>query len=400
MIKVLKFGGSSVATPEQINNIAEYLHKRIKGGEKLVVVASAMGKETDVLIRLAKEVSPNPSGRELDQLLVTGEIRTVALLAMSLNNLGVKAKSFNADQIGLYAEGDYQNAKIHEIDVDYIRGQFETYDALIVAGFQGVTKNHELITLGRGGSDTSAVAIAGKLGVDCEIYTDVDGIYATDPRLCPSAKKLDYISYEEMNELSSLGANVMHNRSITLASKFNINVYVGKTLSDERGTLIMNKEMMEQNAVTAVAAEKDVVSISIRFETSAQIDHVVMDLITDNKINIDMISEVYFDNETNFAFTCSQDDAVKVGEIISVIRQNPAVKHIETKSYSKLSLVGLGMRDTYGVVGRTFKALRDQRIKFTQVTTSEISITMLIEKVDLERAVNCVMTEFGVTEQC
>ncbi len=400
MIKVLKFGGSSVATPEQIKAIAEYLHKRIQGGEKLVVVASAMGKETDVLIRLAKEVSDNPSGRELDQLLVTGEIRTVALLAMCLNNIGTKAKSFTADQIGLIAEGDYQNAKIHEIDVDYIRKQFETYDALIVAGFQGVTKDHDLITLGRGGSDTSAVAIAGKLGVDCEIYTDVDGIYATDPRLCPTAKKLDFISYEEMNELSSLGANVMHNRSITLASKFNINVYVGKTLSDERGTLIMNKEMMEQNAVTAVAAEKDVVSISIRFDTAAQIDHVVMDLITDNKINIDMISEVYFDNETNFAFTCSQDDAVKVGEIISVIRQNPAVIHIETKSYSKLSLVGLGMRDTYGVVGRTFKALRDQRIKFTQVTTSEISITMLIEKEELERAVKCVMTEFGVTEQC
>ncbi len=400
MIKVLKFGGSSVATPEQINAIAEYLHKRIKGGEKLVVVASAMGKETDVLIRLAKEVSSNPSGRELDQLLVTGEIRTVALLAMSLNNLGAKAKSFTADQIGFMADGDYQNAKIHEIDAEYIREQLESFDALIVAGFQGVTKNHELVTLGRGGSDTSAVAIAGTLGVDCEIYTDVNGIYATDPRLCPTAKKLDCISYEEMKELSSLGANVMHNISITLASKFNINVYVGKTLSDERGTLIMNKGMMEQNAVTAVAAEKDVVSISIRFETSAQIDHVVMDLITDRKINIDMISEVYFDNETTFAFTCSQEDAVKVNEVISIIKENPAVKHVEIKSFAKLSLVGLGMRDTYGVVGRTFKALRNQKIKFTQVTTSEITITMLIEKEDLERAVNCVMTEFGVTEQC
>ncbi len=398
MIKVLKFGGSSVATPEQINAIAKYLHKRIKEGEKLVVVASAMGKETDILIKLAKEVSDVPSGRELDQLLVTGEIRTVALLAMSLNNLGAKAISFTADQVGIMAKGDYQNSKIHEIDEEYIREQFETYDALIVAGFQGVNEKHELITLGRGGSDTSAVAIAGKLGVDCEIYTDVDGIYATDPRLCPTAKKLDYISYEEMNELSSLGANVMHNRSILLANKFNINVYVGKTLSEKRGTLIMNKDMMEQNVVTAVAAERDVLSISIRFETAAQIDHVVMDLITERKINIDMISEVYFDCETNFAFTCSQEEAGKVGEIIDFIKQNPAVKHIESKSFAKLSLVGLGMRDTYGVVGRTFKALRDQKIKFTQVTTSEITITMLIEKEDLERAVQCVMTEFGVAE--
>ncbi len=400
MIKVLKFGGSSVATPEQINAIAEYLHKRIKEGEKLVVVASAMGKETDVLIKLAKDVSKNPSGRELDQLLVTGEIRTVALLAMSLNNIGAKAISLTADQVGLYAAGDYQNAKIHEIDVDYIREQFETYDALIVAGFQGVNKNHELITLGRGGSDTSAVAIAGKLGVDCEIYTDVDGIYATDPRLCPTAKKLERISYEEMNELSSLGANVMHNRSITLANKYNINIYVGKTLSEKRGTLIMNKDMMEQNVVTAVAAERDVLSISIRFETAAQIDHVVMDLITEKKINIDMISEVYFDCETNFAFTCNQEDSLKVGEVIDFIKQNPAVKHVEIKSFAKLSLVGLGMRDTYGVVGRTFKALRNEKIKFTQVTTSEITITMLIEKEDLERAVQCVMTEFGVCEQC
>ncbi len=400
MIKVLKFGGSSVATPEQINAIAEYLHKRIKEGEKLVVVASAMGKETDVLIKLAKDVSAAPSGRELDQLLVTGEIRTVALLAMSLNNLGAKAISFTADQVGIMAKGDYQNAKIHEIDEEYIREQLETYDCLFVAGFQGVNENHELVTLGRGGSDTSAVAIAGKLGVDCEIYTDVDGIYATDPRLCPTAKKLDRISYEEMNELSSLGANVMHNRSILLANKYNINVYVGKTLSEKRGTLIMNKDMMEKNVVTAVAAERDVLSISIRFETSAQIDHVVMDLITEKKINIDMISEVYFDQESNFAFTCSQEDATKVGEIIGQIKLNPAVKHVETKSFAKLSLVGLGMRDTYGVVGRTFKALREEKIKFTQVTTSEITITMLIEKEDLERAVQCVMTEFGVCEQC
>ncbi len=400
MIKVVKFGGSSVATPEQINAIAEYLYKRVNKGEKLVVVASAMGKETDVLIRLAKEVTEEPAGREFDQLLVTGEIRTVALMAMSLNKLGAKAKSLTADQIGLVANGDYQNAKIEKINVDYIRDEFEKYDVLVVAGFQGVNDRHELVTLGRGGSDTTAVAIAGELGVDCEIYTDVDGIYATDPRLCPTAKKLDYISYEEMNELSSLGANVMHNRSITLASKFNINVYVGKTLSDERGTLIMNKNMMEQNVVTAIAAEKDVVSISIRFETGADIDHIVMQMITESRINIDMISEVYFENETNFAFTCSQEDAVKVGEIISVLRQNEAVKNIQSKSYAKVSVVGLGMRDTYGVVARAFKTLRDFRINFYQVTTSEISISMLIEKEVLESAVNCLMNEFGVTEEC
>ncbi len=401
MIKVLKFGGSSVATPEKINAIAEYLYKRICKGEKLVVVASAMGKETDILIKLANEVSKKPVGRELDQLLVTGEIRTVALMAMALNNLGAKAMSLKADQLGIHAKGDYQNAKIHDIDIDFIKENLNEYDALIVAGFQGVNYKNELVTLGRGGSDTSAVAIAGSLGVACEIYTDVDGIYSTDPRICPIAKKLDYISYEEMNELSSLGATVMHNRSITLASKFNIDIYVGKTLSKERGTVIMNKDKntMEQNVVTAVATEKEVFSISIRFESGSDIDNIIMQHIAESKINIDMISQVYFEQETNFAFTCSQDDADKVSEIISKIKENKAIKHIQTKSYAKLSIVGLGMRDASGVVGRVFNALRDSKVNFYQVTTSEITISMLIKKEDLNVAVNSIVNEFGVVEQ-
>ncbi len=400
MIKVLKFGGTSVATPKKIIAIAEYLYKRISEGEKLIVVASAMGKDTDTLIKYAKEVSKKPTGRELDQLLVTGEVRTISLMAMALSNLGVKALSLKADQLGVYAQGDYQNAKIHDIDISFIKESLKEYDALIVAGFQGLNYKNELVTLGRGGSDTSAVAIAGRLGVNCEIYTDVDGIYSTDPRICTNAKKLDYISYEEMNELSSLGATVMHNRSITLASKFNIDVYVGKTLSEENGTIITNKtrKTMEENLVTAVATEKDVLSISVRFDSGSEIENIIMQLFAEKNINIDMISQVYSEQETNFAFTCSHEDDIKVSEVISKIKENKAVKHIQTKSYAKLSVVGLGMRDASGVVGRVFQTLRNFRVNFYQVTTSEISISMLIKKEDLEVAVNSIVNEFGIVK--
>ncbi len=396
MIKVLKFGGTSVATTEKLNNIARYLNERVKRGEKLVVVASAMGKETDHLLKLAKEVSDSPAGRELDQLLATGEARTVSLLALSLINQGINTKSLTANQVGLHAQDDFQNAKIKNIDTDYIEKQFKEYDALIVAGFQGVNSKQELVTLGRGGSDTSAVAIACKLGVDCEIYTDVNGIYATDPRLCPNAKKLDYISYEEMSELSSLGANVMHNRSITLAKKYNINIYVAKTLSEERGTYIMSKDNMEQNVVTAVATEEDVISISIKFETGTPIAQEVMKLVTDNKINVDMISQVYFENTVNFAFTCTKDDLDKLEEVLTTIKSNSAVKDIQMNSYAKLSIVGSGMRDAYGVVGRVYKTLASADVNHYQVTTSEITISMLIKNKDQKKAVNCIMEEFGV----
>ncbi len=397
MIRVLKFGGTSVATTEKINEIAKYLHNRVKQSEKLIVVASAMGKETDELLTLANKVTSNIDGRELDQLLTTGEIRTVSLMAMCLNGLGTKALSLTADQVGIKVKGDYQNARIEKIDINFIEEKLKEYDILVISGFQGVNSNHELVTLGRGGSDTTAVAIAGTLGVECEIYTDVDGIYATDPRICPNAKKLDKISYEEMNELSSLGANVMHNRSISIASKYNIDVYVAKTLSNEKGTLITGENMLEKNEVTAIATESQVLSISIRFETGSDIDKLVINMVTENKINIDMISQVYFKKETNFAFTCNKEDYKKIEDIIKVVKSNEKVKNIQINEYAKLSMVGTGMRDTYGVVGRVFKTLSDNNVDYYQVTTSEISITILIEKEKLQKAVNCIMEQFELT---
>lgn len=403
MIKVLKFGGTSVATPQLINNIADYLKTRVDQGEKLIVVVSAMGKETDLLQELAKQVSESPSGREFDQLLATGEIRTTSLLSLSLNEKGVKSISFTGAQVGIYTSGDFQNSIIDEVDIDFIYDRLKIYDVLIVAGFQGVNENGEITTLGRGGSDTTAVAIASRLLVDCEIYTDVNGIYSTDPRLCPKAKKIDYISYEEMNELSSLGASVMHNRSITIANKYKINIYVGKTLSDIRGTYIMDKkritnEMIEQNVVTGVAVERNVLSTSIRFNTEKHMSYYLMDLLAQNEVNIDMVSQVQNSNETGLAFTCSSEYQNRLNVVLETLSNNEEITNLETNKYAKISLVGLGMRNASGVVGRLFKALSNSNIDYHQITTSEISISLLVDMDNLQKAVNIIMIEFGMIE--
>ncbi len=407
MIKVLKFGGSSVATPSKIKDIANYLKTRVSNGEKLVVVVSAMGKETNELVALAKDVVDTPSGREFDQLLAIGEIKTTALMAMCLNSLELTAKSFTASQLGIHTVGEFQSSKIENISKENIEQALETNDVLVVAGFQGVNKHNDMTTLGRGGSDTSAVAIAAVLGVDCEIYTDVDGVYTTDPRICPNARKIDYISYEEMNELSSLGAKVMHNRSITVASKYDVNVYVGKTLSKEKGTWIMNRNklpMVESNIVTAVAVEEDVLSTSFKITTSPELEKYIIDIASNHKVNIDMVSKVYFAEETNLAFTCSNAEENKLNAALNEINNNEKAKaHIlkcNTKIYNKLSLVGLGMKDATGVVGRLFDTLSESNIKFYQVTTSEISISLLIDKENTKEAVYVVMKEFGVVDDC
>lgn len=404
MIKVLKFGGTSVATPEKINAIADYLKGRVEKDEKLVVVVSAMGKETDLLQDLAKQVAKNPNGREYDQLLSTGEIRTTSLLSLSLNEKDIKSISFTGPQLGIFTTGEYQNSTIAEIDVDFIHKKLKNYDILIVAGFQGVNEEGDITTLGRGGSDTTAVAIASTLGVDCEIYTDVEGIYATDPRLCPNAKKIDYISYEEMNELSSLGAGVMHNRSITIANKYKINIYVAKTLSETSGTYIMDKNQIynktiEENVVTAVAVERNVLSVSVRFPEEERLSFYLMDLLAEHKVNIDMVSQVKNSNETGLAFTCGSEFYEKIETISNILKNNESISNVETNKYAKISLVGLGMRTASGVVGRVFKVLHTAEIGYHQITTSEISISLLVDMDNLQQAVNILMIEFGMIKE-
>lgn len=399
MITVLKFGGSSVATIEKINEIAKYLKMRISRGEKLVVVLSAMGDETDLLLELADGISNTPNARELDRLLSTGEIKTISLMAMKLQAIGVDAKSMTGEQVGFLTAGDHLNAKALDIDCKMIEDKLNSCDCLIVAGFQGVNAENEVTTLGRGGSDTSAVAIAAKLGVSCEIYTDVDGIYTTDPRLYPKARKKDYISYEEMTELATLGANVMHNRSVIIASKYNVKLYVGKTLSDEKGTYIMNRNMIEQNVISALAVENDVQSTSIKYCSKSPIESEVMKEITTNKINIDMVSQVYFDNETSLAFSHSAKEQSQVVSILEKLSDENKLSSYTTNDYAKVSLVGSGMRDAYGVVSRVFKTLADCDVKAYQITTSEISISLLIKQSVVKRAVSNLMEEFELGEE-
>lgn len=399
MITVLKFGGSSVATIEKINEIAKYLKMRISRGEKLVVVLSAMGDETDLLLELADGISNTPNARELDRLLSTGEIKTISLMAMKLQAIGVDAKSMTGEQVGFLTAGDHLNAKALDIDCKMIEDKLNSCDCLIVAGFQGINAENEVTTLGRGGSDTSAVAIAAKLGVSCEIYTDVDGIYTTDPRLYPKARKKDYISYEEMTELATLGANVMHNRSVIIASKYNVKLYVGKTLSDEKGTYIMNRNMIEQNVISALAVENDVQSTSIKYCSKSPIESEVMKEITTNKINIDMVSQVYFDNETSLAFSHSAKEQSQVVSILEKLSDENKLSSYTTNDYAKVSLVGSGMRDAYGVVSRVFKTLADCDVKAYQITTSEISISLLIKQSVVKRAVSNLMEEFELGEE-
>ncbi len=396
MVNVLKFGGSSVSDTIKIKAIADYLKKRVNNMEKLVVVVSAMGNETNELIKLATEIGDvSSNSKELDILLSIGEIKTISLLTMALEKIGVKSTSLSASQIGIITEGDFQEAKIKSINDKFINQNLKKYDCLIVAGFQGVNEKNEVVTLGRGGSDTSAVAIASKLGVDCEIYTDVEGIYAIDPRIFPNAKKLSHITYEEMNELASLGANVMHNRSIMVAQKYNTKIYVAKSLSNRKGTYIMN-DINENNVISAIAIQENVLSTSISFKSGVNLEEYIMNLLTANKINIDMISQVYFQEETNLAFSCDLKDQDKLQKVISKLSENEDVYAIKKKQYTKASLVGSGMRDAYGVVSRVFKILKINKITPYQITTSEISISLLIDDDKVQKLAKELIQEFDL----
>lgn len=406
---VQKYGGSSVATSEKIKNVATLIKKRLCGEksdapQKLAVVVSAMGKTTDGLLALSREVSANPDAREMDMLLATGEQVSAALLAMALQDIGVTAISHNAFQLGIVTSSSYSNARIQEIDLSRLQRDFETHQVVVITGFQGITEKGDITTLGRGGSDTSAVAIAAKAGATCEIYSDVPGIFTCDPNKVPGARKLDYITYDEMMELASLGAKVLHARAVELARKYEVVLYCGSTFSEERGTNVVKNlpEWLECPVVTGVTAalnqEKFVVKrIPGKGDVLAGIFHV----LTQERVNVDMISTATDGDRTFLTFTALDADVKKIETCLRDFMEslNQSGWEIEPPvPVAKISAVGDGMNAATGVAERFFAAIRKRKIAIMGITTSEINISALVDVARADDAVRALAEEFHLVD--
>ncbi|KAA1040256.1 aspartate kinase [Macrococcus equipercicus] len=394
---VLKFGGTSVADFEKIKNIGNYLKDRVNNDEQLVVVVSAMGKTTDVLLENVGMLSAKPNEENLALLLTTGEQQTISYLAIVLHELGVSVKALTGFQAGIKTMGHHMKSKIQDIEAEVLNRNFESHDVLVVAGFQGINERGEITTLGRGGSDTTAVAIASALAAPCEIYTDVAGVYSTDPRLYPAAKRLDVVSFEEMMEMSALGAGVLETRSVEIAKNYNIPIYLGKTLSDEKGTWIMPKEnILEKKAVTGVALDKDMnyVTLSYPMYDRNLLEELFIRL-EQGEINVDMISQIVNSDGLQLSFTMKDTDVNQINEIFSgLIGRFPSLVYNVEENYVKVSVIGSGMRDMSGVASKVFMTLLNHNINFYQVTTSEISISYVVNHENGQLAVEQLCQAF------
>jgi aspartate kinase len=391
-IIVQKYGGSSVADAEKIKKVALKISKKVKEKAKLVVVVSAMGKTTDNLIKLAKEVSKKSVPRELDMLLTTGEQVSASLLAMALNDINVKSKSLNAFQAKIMTTGDYMQARIKNLKAKRINDLLAENDALIITGFQGITEEGEITTLGRGGSDTSAVALAAALNAKCEIYSDVAGIYTTDPRLYPAAKKLKYITYDEMLEMSSLGAKVLHSRSVEIAKKFGITIYCGSTFSDEEGSYVMKKNI-EQPVVSGLSVMDHQTQVTLsNLPMDNNLVQQIFEKVAREGLNVDMIS-VISNSGLNISFTIVEEKKSHVAKALNIILKDMKGFNLHYNSgYSKISIVGIGMKSSSGVASKFFKAM--DKVPLALVTTSEIKISCLIEEKFKEKAVKSLVAAF------
>jgi len=397
-VVVQKYGGSSVGTTEKIKDIAQSIVSRKNENTDLVIVVSAMGKTTDDLISLSKGITEQADKRELDALLSTGEIISSSLLAMAIKALGCDAISYTAHQIGILTSGHYGKALIKDIQDKKIKKSLKEGKIVIVAGFQGINGEGDITTLGRGGSDTTAVALAVKLCGSCEIYTDVSGIYSVDPRVYTQAKKLDEIEYEEMLELASLGAQVMHSRSIELAQKYGIPIYVGLSNSDIVGTVIREvKNMnMESKPVTGIATNDDDVAVTLqRIPKDVNILSTIFEAIGSKRINIDMISQTSpIDGTVNVSFTIPKESLKDSLEIIGDTIMDHKV--IVDEDITKFSMVGLGMKTTSGVAARMFRVFNKNNIEIKMITTSEIRITCAIKTEDKLKAIQVIAKEFNL----
>lgn len=397
---VQKYGGTSVATTEKIKDIASSIARESQKGREVVIVVSAMGKTTDKLIEKSKLLSKNPNRRELDRLMSIGEQETIALMAIALGELGIDAVSLTGYQAGILTDGIHTKSRIKTIDKSKVGGLLNRGKVVIVAGFQGANSYGEMTTLGRGGSDTTAVALAAKLECPCEIFTDVEGIYRVDPRIYSRAKKIDKISYEEMMEMSNLGAGVMEVRAVELGKKYGVPIYVGKTLSDIKGTIICESNRdMEEKLITGVSITREIEVVSIvGIDSSPKTIASVFEYLGRASINVDMISQTPLDStRVTLSFSCSRDDIDLLIEVLGNIEKDiPNILVERLDHFAKVSAVGVGMMSHSGVASRAFDVLAKENIEFHQVTTSEISISYALKKEDANRAAIALAREFDL----
>jgi len=398
---VQKFGGTSVADAERINRAARRAIKAKLAGHKVAVVVSAMGHTTDELVNLAQQITENPPKREMDMLLSTGEQISIALMAMAMHEMGHDAISMTGGQIGLYTDSSHSKARIQKIDADRIHKHLDEGKIVIVAGFQGVTENGDITTLGRGGSDTTAVALAAVLKADvCEIYTDVNGIYTADPRMVPKARKLDKISYDEILELASLGAGVMHSRSIEFGKKYQVPIHVRSSLTDEPGTMICEETPdMEEIAIRGATVKKDLARITLmgvpdRRGVAASIFQAIAEA---NIVVDDIIQNPLPDNRANISFMVEKSDFREAKAVADKINSDlGGIGVVFDDQVAKVSIVGVGMRSHTGVAARMFAALSEAKVNIQNISTSEIKISCIVARDEADDALRRIHTAFNL----
>jgi len=399
-VVVQKYGGTSVGSIEKIRNVARKIAKRYQETTRIVVVVSAMSGETDRLIRLAREMSDRPDPREMDSMVSTGEQVSVSLLAMALKDLGIPARSLLAHQIGIFTDGAFTKARITGIEGDLLRKVLDRGEVAVVAGFQGMTEDRDITTMGRGGSDTSAVALAAVLDADvCEIYTDVDGVYTCDPNICEGARRIDRISYDEMLELASLGAKVLQTRSVEFGKKYNVPILVKSTFTDDGGTLTTTEdEAMEKEVISGITYDRNEARITLLgLQDRPGIAATVFSALADENINVDMIIQNSSSDgmSADLSFTVGKADYDRSIEILRKKASELGARDVVgDTSIAKLSIVGVGMRSHAGVAARMFEALSKVGINIIMISTSEIKISCAIDQKYLELGVRVLHEAF------
>ncbi|WP_425446447.1 aspartate kinase [Dethiothermospora halolimnae] len=398
-IVVQKYGGTSVGNINKIKGVARGIIREKNKGKDIVVVVSAMGNTTDKLINMAREISKTPSLRELDVLLSTGEQQTIALLAMTLKEYGYDAISLTGYQVGIETTGIHTKNKISDINMDKVKKHLNNGKIVIIAGFQGVNKNGDITTLGRGGSDTTAVALASKLSCLCEIYTDVDGVYKIDPRLYTEAKRINYIDYNQMIEMADLGAKVLEKRAVILAKKYNVPIYVGLSCKEKKGTYIGGRNMLEENNITGLVVSDDIFTISIdNIPNNSKEVSKILRLFKKYTLEINIINKVLSKNNTlSMTFLCKSDNRILINRIEDELRHRfKGLKINKNCDDVRISLVGTGINTQLDTLDKVFEIFINNKVEFNQITNSEVSLSYIIKKEYKFKIVNEFVKTFNL----